>query len=126
MRNAYEIDEGSSLDLVVAPDTAGAMVTASTLPTNAVLTNGIFSFTPDYTQAGIYSITFTVTAGAGSGATTTTIAVRVRNVVDVRRAGLQEGRGGARRHVLEHRSFLGQSAKVAVSNSPGCAARCRP
>src|SRR4051794_38237253 len=63
LASAYDIQEGSSLDLVVAPDTVGASVTTSTLPKNAVFANGIFSFTPDYSQAGLYSVTFTITVG---------------------------------------------------------------
>ncbi|HZS36308.1 MAG TPA: hypothetical protein VFF06_05755 [Polyangia bacterium] len=81
LASAYDIQEGSSLDLVVAPDTAGAMVTTSMLPKNAVLTNGIFSFTPDYSQAGLYSVTFTITTG--TVVTIKTIGVRVLNVIHI-------------------------------------------
>lgn len=79
--SAYDIDEGSALDLVVDTGTAGATVTTSTLPKNATLANGIFSFTPDYSQAGLYSITFTVTAG--TSVTTQTVGIRVQNVIHI-------------------------------------------
>lgn len=83
--NAYDVDEGSSLDLVIAPEATGATITSSTLPTHATLSGGVFSFTPDYTQAGIYSVTFTIAEGTGSAATTTTttIAVRVHNLIHI-------------------------------------------
>jgi hypothetical protein len=81
LASAYNIQEGAALDLVVAPDTAGAMVTTSSLPTHAVLNNGIFSFTPDYTQAGLYSVQFTITTG--TVVTVKTIGIRVLNVIHI-------------------------------------------
>jgi hypothetical protein len=78
---AYQINEGASLDLVVDEDNPSAMITADNLPKNAVIQNGIFSFTPDYSQAGLYSINFTITAG--TQVTTRTIGVRVLNVIHI-------------------------------------------
>lgn len=78
---AYDIDEGAALDLVVDPGQAGAQITTSALPTNATLKDGIFSFTPDYSQAGLYSVTFTITSG--ETITTRTIGVRVLNVIHI-------------------------------------------
>ena len=60
---AYQITEGSSLDLVIDQDNPSATITTTDLPKNAAVQNGIFTFTPDYSQAGLYSITFTITAG---------------------------------------------------------------
>ncbi len=81
LSSAYDLDEGSALDLVVAPDTAGAMITTSALPKNAVFSNGIFSFTPDYSQSGLYSVTFTITTG--TVVTIKTIGIRVLNVIHI-------------------------------------------
>jgi hypothetical protein len=78
--SAFDIEEGSALDLVVQT-TADAMITTSTLPRNAIVKDGIFSFTPDYSQAGLYSITFTITSGHTT--TTKTIGVRVLNVIHI-------------------------------------------
>jgi hypothetical protein len=77
---SYQIDEGQKLDLVVGADT-GAKITSSTLPTNATLMNGVFSFAPDYTQAGLYTVTFTITSG--TTITTKVLAVRVLDVVHI-------------------------------------------
>jgi hypothetical protein len=60
--SAYDIVEGASLQLELTR-TAGALITTTPLPRNAVVKDGIFSFTPDYSQAGLYSITFTMTSG---------------------------------------------------------------
>lgn len=75
---AYDIDEGSSLDLVVEA-AAGATITTSTLPENATFTNGVFSFSPKYNQSGLYSVTFTINTSAG--ATERKIGIRVLNVI---------------------------------------------
>src|SRR6478609_2365543 len=79
--SAYDIEEGSALDLVVDAGKAGAMITTSELPKNSVLNNGIFSFTPDYSQSGLYSVTFTITSG--DTVTTKTIGIRVLNVIHI-------------------------------------------
>jgi len=78
---SYDIDEGATLDLVIDPGNANAMVAASTLPTNATFQNGVFSFAPSYSQSGLYPVTFTSTAG--SGMASLSIAVRVHNVIHI-------------------------------------------
>jgi len=78
---AYDVDEGGALDLVVDPNNASAMVATSALPANSSYQNGVFSFNPDFTQAGVYSVTFTATAGSSSSPLT--IAIRVHNVVHI-------------------------------------------
>ncbi len=79
--SAYEIAEGSSLDLVIDPDDPTAVITTTDLPKNAMLQNGIFSFTPDFSQAGLYSITFTITAGTSQ--LSQTIGIRVLTALHV-------------------------------------------
>lgn len=79
--SAFDIEEGSALDLVVDTGKPGATITTSELPKNSVLNNGIFSFTPDYSQAGLYSVTFTITSG--DTVTTKTIGIRVLNVIHI-------------------------------------------
>lgn len=76
---AYEVEEGANLDLVIDTGAGTSTVTTTTLPTNAKLENGIFSFAPDYTQAGLYSVVFTITSGTTQ--TSKTIALRVKNVI---------------------------------------------
>lgn len=77
--------ETAALSIVVSasdPDgQAIASLTASPLPTgatftaNGVNTSGTFAWTPDFTQAGSYSVTFTASNGlSGSAATAITIA----------------------------------------------------
>lgn len=80
MTSAYDINEGSSLDIVLT-GTAGASIRTTPLPKNAVVKDGIFSFTPDYSQAGLYSITFTITFG--KTVITRTVGVRVLNVIHI-------------------------------------------
>lgn len=90
---AYDIDEGSSLDLVVEA-AAGATITTSTLPANATFTDGVFSFSPDYNQSGLYSVTFTINTSAG--ATERKIGIRVLNVIHISAPPLtQVSEGGA-------------------------------
>ncbi len=69
--SGYQVDEGSTLDLAVEPTTA----TASVLPPNSTLADGIFTFKPDYSQAGLFTVAFT------DGTTTRTVAIRVNNVI---------------------------------------------
>jgi hypothetical protein len=80
-QNAFEIEEGSSLDLVLETGAAGASITTTMLPKNAKVQDGIFTFSPDYSQANLYSITFTITAG--ETVITKTIGVRVLNVIHI-------------------------------------------
>ncbi|HSY47986.1 MAG TPA: hypothetical protein VLC46_04165 [Thermoanaerobaculia bacterium] len=80
MTSAYDINEGSSLEIVLTR-TAGASIMSTPLPRNAVVKDGIFSFTPDYSQAGLYSITFTIRSG--KTVITKTIGLRVLNVIHI-------------------------------------------
>jgi hypothetical protein len=81
LASAYDVAEGAALDFVVDPGVAGAKVTASNLPKNATFANNVFSFSPDYTQAGLVSVTFTITAG--STVTQKIVAIRVLNVLHI-------------------------------------------
>lgn len=74
------IDEGKSLIFnITASDPDGDVLTysASSLPSGASFdsSNGAFSWTPSYTQAGNYSITFSVSDGSLSDSETITITV---------------------------------------------------
>jgi hypothetical protein len=77
------VNEGTAITFAVAtadPDTGDSISWAtSSLPTGATFNNGIFSWTPDFAQAGSYPITFTATdtSGATSGVTVT---ITVSNV----------------------------------------------
>ncbi|MFZ4856966.1 MAG: PKD domain-containing protein [Desulfuromonadaceae bacterium] len=65
---SYTVAEGSSLTIPVSgsdPDGDTVVISAATLPTsvphssfNAASGNGAFTFSPDYSQAGSYSVTF--------------------------------------------------------------------
>jgi hypothetical protein len=85
--SAFDIVEGTSLDLALAR-TADASITTTPLPRNAVVKDGIFSFTPDYSQAGLYSITFTISSG--ETVITRTIGIRVLNVIHIAAPPLTE------------------------------------
>jgi hypothetical protein len=67
----YTIPEGSAFSIQLVktdPDTDNTWTfTSTTRPTGANLnaTSGLFTWTPSYTQAGTYSITFTVTDNKG-------------------------------------------------------------
>ncbi|MCB2230188.1 tandem-95 repeat protein [bacterium] len=66
---AQSVAEGATLNLLITasdPDGNLASITTSALPANATFTDngdgtGSFSFTPDFTQAGSYDVTFTAT-----------------------------------------------------------------
>lgn len=73
----YVIDEGQTLDLIVT--SPGASLTATTLPTNASFDGGIFSFSPDFGQAGVFSVAFQDEIAGSS--VVRTIGIRVNNVV---------------------------------------------
>ena len=70
---AQTVVEGVALNLTVVssdPDGTPAVMTAVPLPTNATYLDngdgtGSFSFTPDFTQAGTYDITFAATDDSG-------------------------------------------------------------
>lgn len=98
---AYDIDEGSSLDLVVEA-AANTEVTTSTLPANATFANGIFSFSPDYAQSGLYSVTFTFTSA--TGVSTRTIGIRVLNVIHLAGPPLTVVNEGSKAPQLEFKS----------------------
>jgi hypothetical protein len=80
MTSAYDINEGSSLEIVLTT-TAGGSITHTPLPRNAVVKDDVFAFTPDYSQAGLYSITFTIRSG--KTVITKTIGLRVLNVIHI-------------------------------------------
>ncbi|MBI5779158.1 MAG: putative Ig domain-containing protein [Planctomycetes bacterium] len=80
------VNEGTTLTFTVSatdPDADTMTYSASGLPSGAVFTptTGVFSWTPNYTQAGIYnSVTFTVTdSGAPNLADSETITISVNN-----------------------------------------------
>jgi len=70
--SAADPDGDAISSLTGAPLPSGAAFTA-----NASNTSGTFSWTPDFTQAGSYSVTFTATNALGGNATT---AITVNNV----------------------------------------------
>ena len=74
---AYDIDEGSTLDLVIDPGNTNSATVTSTLPPNATFQNGVFSFAPSFSQAGLYTVTFHAASGP------LTIAIRVHNVIHI-------------------------------------------
>jgi hypothetical protein len=80
MTSAYDINPGALLDIVLTR-TAGASIRTTPLPRNAVVKDGVFSFRPHDTQAGLYSITFTIRSG--KTVITRTIGVRVLNVIHI-------------------------------------------
>jgi hypothetical protein len=90
---AYEVNEGSTLDLVLDSTTPGATITTSPLPQNATLQNNILTFAPSDSQAGLYPITLTV--AAGGAVTTKQIAVRVWNVIHIAEPTVQSIDEGA-------------------------------
>lgn len=73
----YVIEEGQTLDLIVS--SSGGSLTSANLPANAAFQNGIFSFSPSYSQSGVYSVDF---QDEISGTVVVrTIGIRVNNVV---------------------------------------------
>ena len=77
--DVYVVEEGETLDLLVTASVGGGTVAASELPDNAEMTDGIFTFSPGYDQAGVYRVNFTSTVDGVS--VSKAIAVRVRNVI---------------------------------------------
>jgi hypothetical protein len=77
IEGVYLIDEGQTLDLIVT--SPGASLTATNLPTNASFNGGIFSFSPDFGQAGVFSVAFQDEIAGTS--VVRRIGVRVNNVV---------------------------------------------
>ncbi|MGQ9609334.1 MAG: choice-of-anchor D domain-containing protein [bacterium] len=81
-----QVNEGETLTFTVIARDADPediiTLSASALPNNATFntSTGVFTFTPNYNQAGVYSITFT----ASDGALSSSIKVKI-TVIDVNR-----------------------------------------
>ncbi|MDW7712434.1 MAG: PKD domain-containing protein, partial [Deferrisomatales bacterium] len=72
------IAEGQLLSFTVSasdPDGDPVTITATPLPAGAAFNGTTFSWTPTFTQAGIYQVTFTATAGGLTDSETITITV---------------------------------------------------
>ncbi|MDW7710102.1 MAG: Ig-like domain-containing protein [Deferrisomatales bacterium] len=72
------VAEGSLLNFTVSaadPDGDPVTITTSALPTGATFDGTTFSWTPGFTQAGSYPVTFTATAGGLTDRETITITV---------------------------------------------------
>jgi len=75
---AQSAAEGTELSFGVSasdPDGTTPTVTASGLPSGATFAGGTFTWTPDYTQAGSYDVTFTADDGALTDSEGVTISV---------------------------------------------------
>ncbi|MBD3401735.1 tandem-95 repeat protein, partial [candidate division GN15 bacterium] len=86
------VDEGQLLEFTVTasdPDGTVQSLAATNLPTGASFTDngdgtGDFSFTPDFTQSGVYNVTFTATDdGSATGSTIAEITVNQVNLPPV-------------------------------------------
>lgn len=78
-------NENYSLSFVISasdPDGDTLIYSASGLPAGAVLSGNIFSWVPDYTQAGVYPVTFTASDGSLSASESITITVNDTLVID--------------------------------------------
>ena len=83
---AQVVDEGQTLNFGVSasdPDGGTPVLSAINLPTNATFTDltngtGTLAFSPDFTQAGPYTVSFI--ASDGSLADTQTVAITVNNI----------------------------------------------
>lgn len=73
------VEEGQTLDLLVTPSVPGVAVTAAQLPENATFADNLFTFHPDYGQAGVYRVGFSSTVEGVS--VSHSIGIRVRNVI---------------------------------------------
>lgn len=73
------VEEGETLDLLVTPSVPGVTVTAAQLPTNATFVDGLFSFRPDFDQAGIYRVGFSSTIEGVM--VVRNVGIRVHNVI---------------------------------------------
>jgi len=77
-----EVNEGATLRFTVSASDRDQVdvltLSANPLPANATFdpSNGVFTFIPDYTQAGTYLVTFTVSDGTDIDSETITITVR--------------------------------------------------
>ena len=85
---AQSVNEGDTLSVLVIasdPDLTFPALTTSTLPANAQFIDhndgtGTFTFAPDFTQAGIYDITFTASDGLESDSEVVSITVNNVNL----------------------------------------------
>ncbi|MBD3298684.1 MAG: hypothetical protein GF341_08525, partial [candidate division Zixibacteria bacterium] len=83
---SQNVDEGANLNFGVSasdPDGDSLILSAENVPTNATFTDnfdgtGTFDYTPDFTQAGVYNVTFIVSDGAL--ADTEIVAITVNDV----------------------------------------------
>ncbi|MHC4745168.1 MAG: putative Ig domain-containing protein, partial [Planctomycetota bacterium] len=81
---AKSTDENTLLNFTISAtdaDSDSITYSASNLPTGATLTSDSFSWTPGYTQAGTYDVTFTASDGTDSDSEIVTV-----NVANVNRA----------------------------------------
>jgi hypothetical protein len=68
------ISEGENIQFpveVTEPDGGEVSLTATNMPSGAVLADGLFSWTPSYDQSGQYTITFIATDSAGNSSSST-------------------------------------------------------
>ncbi|MEK6749239.1 MAG: putative Ig domain-containing protein [Pseudomonadota bacterium] len=82
--SSKSVSEGALLSFAVAasdPDGTTPTITATGLPTGAELSGNTFTWMPNYSQSGSYTVTFTATDGTLSASQVITIAVN-----DVNRA----------------------------------------
>jgi len=92
---AQTVDENVNLQFTVTSSDADSTISAlttSTLPTGASFTDnvdntGIFDWTPDYTQSGVYDITFYVDDGSLLDSEVVTITVNHINIAPTADAG---------------------------------------
>lgn len=76
--STQSVKEGALLTFQVQvsdPDGDAVTVTASNLPTGATFSNGAFSWTPGFDQAGNYTVTFTASDGTAQATSDASIAV---------------------------------------------------
>ena len=72
------INEGQLLQFTVTasdPDSNPVTITASSLPSGASFNGAAFSWTPGFSQSGVYSVTFTASDGSLTDSETITITV---------------------------------------------------
>ncbi|MBI4711705.1 MAG: putative Ig domain-containing protein [Planctomycetes bacterium] len=72
------VDEQMNLAFTLAatdPDGDSIVYTMTSTPTGATLVSNVFSWTPSYTQAGVYPVIFTATANGLTNSTSITITV---------------------------------------------------
>ncbi|UCD95390.1 MAG: hypothetical protein JSU69_04905, partial [Candidatus Zixiibacteriota bacterium] len=92
------VDEGVNLNFAVSatdPDSTIPALSTSSLPTGAGFTDnndgtGVFDWTPDYTQSGIYDITFYADDGLATDSEVVTITVNHVNLPPVADAGIDQ------------------------------------